>query len=119
MLELEDAETALKEAQAALAEVESAWKADQASLAQTQAALKGEIEALEAKRSRQLDGMDRAALSLYQTLRERRQGAAVAVVERGLCQGCRITLPMSILQKARSGLGLVQCVSCERILVVN
>jgi len=119
MLELEDAETALKEAQAALAEVESAWKADQASLAETQAALKGEIEALEAKRSRQLDGMDRAALSLYQTLRERRQGAAVAVVERGLCQGCRITLPMSILQKARSGLGLVQCVSCERILLVN
>jgi predicted nucleic acid-binding Zn-ribbon protein len=119
MLELEDAETALKEAQAALAEVESAWNANQASLAETQAALKGEIEALEAKRSRQLDGMDRAALSLYQTLRERRQGAAVAVVERGLCQGCRITLPMSILQKARSGLGLVQCVSCERILLVN
>jgi hypothetical protein len=119
MLELEDAETALKEAQAALAEVESAWNANQASLAETQAALKGEIEALEVKRSRQMDGMDRAALSLYQTLRERRQGAAVAVVERGLCQGCRITLPMSILQKARSGLGLVQCVSCERILLVN
>jgi len=119
MLELEDAEMVLKEAEAALAEVESAWKADQASLAKTQAALKEEIEALDAKRSRQLDGMDRAALSLYQILRERRQGAAVAVVERGLCQGCRISLPMSILQKARSGLGLVQCVSCERILLVN
>jgi len=119
MLELEDAETALKEAQAALTEVEAIWKADQASLTETQAALKGEIEALDGKRSRQLDGMDRAALSLYQTLRERRQGAAVAVVERGLCQGCRITLPMSILQKARSGLGLVQCVSCERILLVK
>ena len=119
MLELEDAETALKEAEAALAELESAWKAEQASLTETKAALKGEIQALEAKRSRQLEGMDRAALSLYQTLRERRQGGAVAVVERGLCQGCRITLPMSILQKARSGLGLVQCVSCERILLVN
>ena len=119
MLELDDAETALKDAEAALAELESAWKAEQASLTETQAALKGEIQALEAKRPRQLEGMDRAALSLYQTLRERRQGAAVAVVERGLCQGCRITLPMSILQKARSGLGLVQCVSCERILLVN
>ena len=119
MLELDDAETALKEAEAALAELESAWKAEQASLTETQAALKGEIQALEAKRSRQLEGMDRAALSLYQTLRERRQGAAVAVVERGLCQGCRISLPMSILQKARAGLGLVQCVSCERILLVN
>src|SRR3989304_3945034 len=81
--------------------------------------LKGEIQALEAKRPRQLEGMDRAALSLYQTLRERRQGAAVAVVERGLCQGCRITLPISLLQKSRSGLGLVQCVSSARAGVVN
>jgi predicted nucleic acid-binding Zn-ribbon protein len=119
MLELEDAETALKEAEAVLAELEGAWKAEQASLTEEQAALKGEIQDLDAKRSRQLDGMDRAALGLYGALRERRQGAAVAVVERGLCQGCRISLPMSILQKARSGLGLVQCVSCERILVVN
>jgi predicted nucleic acid-binding Zn-ribbon protein len=43
----------------------------------------------------------------------------VAHVERGMCKGCRITLPMSVLQKARAGVGLVQCVSCERILLVN
>jgi predicted nucleic acid-binding Zn-ribbon protein len=36
-----------------------------------------------------------------------------------MCQGCRITLPTSMLQKARAGLGLVQCVSCERILLVS
>ena len=119
MLELEEAEVALKEAEAALEEIEASWKAEQASLEETQAQLKGEIADLEAKRSRQLDGMDQAALGLYGTLRERRQGTAVAVVERGLCQGCRISLPMSILQKARAGLGLVQCVSCERILLVN
>ena len=76
-------------------------------------------EALEAKRDGQVDGMDAAALSIYQALRERWQGPAVAIVERGLCQGCRITLPMSVLQKARSGLGLVRCVNCERILLVN
>jgi predicted nucleic acid-binding Zn-ribbon protein len=119
MLEMEEAEAALKEAEEALAEIEASWKAEQASLEETQAQLKGEIADLEAKRSRQLDGMDQAALGLYGTLRERRQGAAVAVVERGLCQGCRISLPMSTLQKARAGLGLVQCVSCERILLVN
>ena len=119
MLELEDAEAALKGAESTLAETEAAWTANQAVLAETQAALKGEISALEEKRSGQLDGMDRAALSLYETLRERRQGTAVAVVERGLCQGCRISLPMSVIQKARAGAGLVQCVSCERILLVS
>ncbi len=119
MLELEDVEAALKGAESTLAETEAAWTANQAALAETQAALKGEIGALEEKRSGQVDGMDRAALSLYETLRERRQGTAVAVVERGLCQGCRISLPMSVIQKARAGAGLVQCVSCERILLVS
>jgi len=43
----------------------------------------------------------------------------VVKVERGMCQGCRISLPMSVLQKARSGFDVVQCVSCERILYVS
>ena len=119
MLELEEGEVALKEAEGALAEIETSWKAEQVALRQTQSTLKQEIAELEAMRLDQLGGMDRVALSLYGILRERRQGTAVAVVERGLCQGCRISLPMSILQKARAGVGLVQCVSCERILLVN
>lgn len=119
MLELDEAEKALKDAEGVLTKTEDSWKTEQASLGQTQAALKEQIAALEAKRPRQLDGMDQMALGLYGALRQRRQGTAVAVVERGLCQGCRITLPMSVLQKARAGVGLVQCVSCERILLVN
>jgi len=119
MLELDDAEAGLRQAEVALAGVEESWKTRQASLQEDRARLKEEIEGLEGKHTRQVDGMDAAALSLYQVLRERRQGAAVAVVERGLCQGCRISLPMSIVQKARAGAGLVQCVSCERILLVS
>ena len=119
MLELDEAEAALKDAETTLAEIEASWESSQASLRATQATLKEEIETLEAKRARQVDGMDAAALSMYQALRERRQGMAVAMVEQGLCRGCRISLPMSVLQKARSGLGLVRCVSCERILLVN
>ena len=119
MLALEEGEAVLKGAEEALAKIETSWKAEQATLRETQATLKQEIAELEAKRLDQLEGMDQVALSLYGLLRERRQGTAVAVVERGLCQGCRISLPMSILQKARAGVGLVQCVSCERILVVN
>ncbi len=119
MLEMEEAEGALKEGEEALGRLEESWQAEQASLEDTRATLKDDLAELEGKRSRQLDGIDRAALSLYGVLRERRQGAAVALVERGLCQGCRISLPMSVLQKARAGVGLVQCVSCERILLVN
>jgi predicted nucleic acid-binding Zn-ribbon protein len=119
MLELEETESALKDAEAAFAQAEAAWKADQGSLIEAQAALKEELAAHQALRADQTDGQDRAALALYDTIRQRRNGTAVALVERGLCQGCRIALPMSILQRARSGAGLVQCVSCERILLVN
>lgn len=119
MLEVDEGEKALKEAEEALAGIEDSWKTEQASLGETQAMLKEEVATLQAKRSRQLDGIDQVDLGLYDILRERWNGTAVAVVERGLCQGCRISLPMSVLQKARAGLGLVQCVSCERILLVN
>ena len=76
-----------------------------------------EIERLRAIREEQSTAADRAWLSLYDVLRDRRDGSAVATVERGMCQGCRITLPRNIIQKARNPGALVQCVSCERILV--
>ena len=38
-----------------------------------------------------------------------------ARVEQGICRGCRISLPTTDLQQARSG-KLVQCSSCGRIL---
>lgn len=119
MVEMEDAESQLRRAEEELAQVEASWRAEQGSLGAEQAQLNGEIVALEAGRTAQVDGVDARGLSLYEALRKRRGGSAVAMVERGLCHGCRIALPMSVVQKARSGLGLVQCVSCERILLVS
>jgi len=119
LVELEDAETELRSAEAALSEVEARWQAGQERLRQEKGQLEPEIARLQEKRARQTQEMDQAVLGLYRVLRERRDGQAVARVERGMCQGCRITLPMSLLQKARSGVGLTQCVSCERILLVS
>ncbi|MFQ5473512.1 MAG: zinc ribbon domain-containing protein, partial [Dehalococcoidia bacterium] len=95
------------------------WEEDQKRLKAEKADLEPEIERLRAARESESAGLDRAALALYQALRERRAGTAVAIVERSMCGGCRITLPTSILKKARAGNELVQCVSCERMLVVT
>jgi len=119
LVQLEEAETELKQAENALAEVDARWSAHQQELLEEKARLEPEVAQLQARRSAQTANIDRAALSLYELLGERRAGQAVARVERGMCQGCRITLPMSVLQRARAGLGLVQCVSCERILLVS
>ncbi len=119
LVEIEDADAQLSGAEAALTEVEAEWKEHQAALLEEKAGLEAEIASLQASRDDQSPAMDTSSLRLYQLLRERHGGQVIARVERGMCQGCRITLPMSVLQKARSGTGLVQCVSCERILLVS
>lgn len=119
LLEVDEAEGRLRETEASLADIETRWQEQQAGLLAEQSRLQPEAESLRAARDARFAGMDRAALALYELLRERRGGVAVARVERGMCQGCRITLPTSLLQRARTGAGLVQCVSCERILLVS
>lgn len=119
LVEIEEADAQLAAAEAAYANIESTWKQQQEALLQEKAQLEPQIASLEVRRDAQSPSVDRSSLRLYDLLRERHGGYAVARVERGMCQGCRITLPMSLLQKVRSGIGLVQCVSCERILLVG
>ena len=119
LVEMEEAEALLGNARSTLSETEAVWQRDQAALLKEKSQLEREIADLERRRRDQLPAVDASSLRLYQLLRERHRGQAVAGVERGMCQGCRIALPMSLLQKARSGVGLVQCVSCERILLVS
>jgi hypothetical protein len=120
MSELEDAEGVLTAARDALSALDASWQAEQARLLREQTTLTAELAALDERRREQVHLIDRATLALYDALRVAHQGRAVAKVERGMCQGCRISLPMTLLQKARSsGEALVQCSSCERILYVS
>lgn len=119
MVRVEERQTALREAEESLTEVEGRWRQDQKELTSEKEKLEGELAGLEERRRQQTGLIEARVLALYDNLWERRQGRAVAKVERGMCGGCRITLPMTVLQKARSGMDVVQCVSCERILYVS
>jgi len=119
MVKVEEEESALRQAEAALKEVEGSWGGEQKDLMGQKKRLEAELVELEKSRQAQSGSIDGHVLELYDLLRDRRQGRAVVKVERGMCQGCRISLPMSVLQKARSGFDVVQCVSCERILYVS
>jgi len=119
MVRAEESQAALREAEESLAEVEGRWRQEQKELASEKERLEGELAGLEERRKQQSGLIEARVLALYNNLWERRQGRAVVKVERGMCGGCRISLPMSVLQKARSGLDVVQCVSCERILYVS
>lgn len=102
-----------------LERMEGNWREEQSSLSREQAELTASLASLEQRREDLVARIDGASLELYQDLSMKRQGRAVAKVEQGMCQGCRIVLPMTELQRARIGQELVQCSSCERILYVS
>jgi hypothetical protein len=97
-----------------LAKQEIQWQTQQQQLTAELVQLKAAQTALEDKRKQIAVLIDADTLFTYQELRKRK-GLAVAKVEQGICQGCRITLPNTDLQRAKGG-GIVRCSSCGRII---
>jgi hypothetical protein len=119
MSEVEAAQKEVSLKRNEVTKIEEEWQAEQASLSQEQTELSVALTTLEPRRKELASRLDTLSLELYEALRQKWQGRAVAKLERGMCQGCRIALPMSELQRARMGQELVQCGSCERILYVS
>jgi len=115
-VEVSQKEISLKAAE--VQRVKGEWQKRQKELSSEREKLKATISTAEQKRSEFTTGVDPAHLELYESLLIKKQKQAVAKIEQGRCQGCRITLPMSELQKARIG-ELVQCSSCDRILCLG
>jgi predicted nucleic acid-binding Zn-ribbon protein len=119
MEELEATSAALAAARARAEQLETAWKAGQGNLHEREQELETNRARLLEQRKVRAARIDPPRLALYERLRQAKRGRAVAKVERGACLGCRISLPTTIYQRARSGLQVVQCTSCERILYVG
>lgn len=119
MSEVEEAQKDLSLKRSEVSKLEEEWQAEQALLSQEQTEFSTALAILEKKRTELASRLDTASLELYEAIRQKRQGRAVAKLERGVCQGCRIALPTSELQRARMGQELVQCGSCERVLYVS
>jgi len=94
--------------------LEAEWHSQQQQLSANMEQLKTTLSDLKHKRQLLSAKIDPQAIGFYQELKKQK-GRAVAKVEQGICQGCRILLPTTELQRARSS-SLVQCSSCGRIL---
>ena len=94
--------------------VENEWQEQQQCLSAETEKLKTMLIDLEHKKQLLSNEIDPQAMEYYRELRKQK-GEAVARVEQGVCQGCRILLTTTELQRARRG-RLVRCNSCGRIL---
>ena len=119
MIEVEDSEANVTEQRERLARLEEEWQETQARLSAEQSELINRLSQLKAKRAKLLKTIEASDLALYEDLRLRRGGRAVALLEGELCQACRVTLPTSKAQQARQGKVLILCGCCERILYVE
>lgn len=113
---LEAATAALAAARERLAALESTWREEQARLRRREQELLAQRDRLHAQRQARAGRVAPTLLALYERLRPLKRGLAVARIERGVCAGCRITLPTTVQQRARMGTQVLQCPSCERIL---
>lgn len=119
MIEVEESEASVTEQQERLARLEEEWQETQDRLSAEQEELIDRLSQLKARRVKLQRTIEAGDLALYEDLRHRRYGQAVALLEGELCQACRVTLPTSKAQQARQGEVLTLCASCERILYVE
>jgi predicted nucleic acid-binding Zn-ribbon protein len=113
---LEAAQAELRGAEGEREIMEAAWREEQADLRARLETATAEIGTLETERRDQAAAIDAELLARYDHIRRVHQGRGVAKLDRNLCLGCRISLPVSAVNRARAGNALVQCPNCERIL---
>ena len=117
MVEVEEHEAEVDSKKASLAQIEAEWSQTQERLTEERSELEERLAHLMKKERVEVKEMIGAEdLALYGELRSRKGGRAVALLKGEVCQACRVTLPTSRVQQARSGNSLSFCSSCQRIL---
>jgi predicted nucleic acid-binding Zn-ribbon protein len=95
------------------------WDALSADLRLEAESMRGGIASLERERNARTQSITIGALRLYDGLRRRKGGGAVARVVGSSCSGCRVAIPDAIRRRIVNSPTLVQCPHCERILALS
>jgi len=117
MIAVEELQEKLAAARERLRQVETAWASHQQTLTGELKRLRREIKQLKAERETAIEQIDPAYQELYRTLRTRKRGHAVAVLDGESCSVCGVGQTTSIVQQVRQDMELITCSSCGRILV--
>ena len=115
---VESAEADLGMAEAALAATERAALEANTDLLSERDQLQARLTALRDAHQKALAAVDPAALSLYNTLKPRKNQQPVAVLKGGTCGICGVSQTMAVERAVSLG-QITQCINCERILVAQ
>lgn len=119
MASQEQAEKALASGQQRLQEELDRWRREGSEAHQHIAQLEAELAGLQGDRAAVAAQLSATNLALYERLRPRKANRPVALVERNMCQGCRVDLPSGDVQRARGADPPHTCENCGRLLYVR
>ncbi len=119
MIQAEDAQKALDSAQAELAALQARRGDDHSKLIEERGSLDKTLSRLQAERQAVMTDLAAASLEIYEGLRSRRRGVAVAEVSDNSCSACGTRLTAALQQSARSLTQVFYCPSCGRILYAS
>ena len=118
MVEIEETEELRDRAKAVFDQIDTERRSELGTLSARQEELTSELPGLHSQRQEMSTEYPPNIMAVYETVRRTRGGQGAALVDqRGMCQGCRLTIPNAELSRARSSEGIVQCGSCTRILI--
>jgi predicted nucleic acid-binding Zn-ribbon protein len=116
MMTLDDAQEEFDRAQELLDQAIAAGDTRNEALINEMNRIEANVDALQAKREKQISEVATDDMQLYEKLRRKRAGVAVASVQDRNCAACGSTLGTASYQQARSPSKITQCETCERIL---
>ena len=116
MLEADDLSAAVKAAERAMAADQAAVAEERAAIEAETARLAAELEQVERERPAVASQIPAPLIDTYDTLVRGRRGLALAEARGGLCTACHVRLRPQKYNEIRSGVTIIQCDSCQRIL---
>ncbi|MBM3145580.1 MAG: hypothetical protein FJ010_11545 [Chloroflexi bacterium] len=116
MLSVDEAQANFDDAQGHLDQAIADSESRNADLLQEKSGIDTSVAELEIQRQERVSGIAADDLKLYESLRSKRAGVAVAKVQDRDCTACGTGLASAIYQQARSPSKITQCDACGRIL---
>jgi predicted nucleic acid-binding Zn-ribbon protein len=113
---VEGAEKIEAASRANLATVEAARAGEVSDLIARRENLQSLISNLHDNRSSAVTNISSDDLTLYESLRKRKRGVAVAALANSSCKGCGESQSSSRIQIAKQEVEIARCANCERIL---
>ncbi len=115
MIMIEDAETEQTAADESLQTITAAWEKEQTNLKQEQNQLALRLHTLTGQRGQIAARIPDRLLAEYDSLSKKMRGVAVAKLQQGICQGCRLNVSEHTAKSVQEG-RMTYCNSCGRIL---